>query len=1380
MLVEGHDAISTAASRRTCKVDNISAKANSKPQSTTAERAKDSPSKCANLQDAVQELPFVIRLPTATCTGEGSKDSEATTIATTAHLPSLPIPSPVPKSMASPHSTAHLPLLHLLATQHAVSPKNSPADDAFRKRIGEHPQTTAIAQPSASRDEKAAVRISHPLPPKPSWIREQVAVPTKTVETSTALSSAPPFPQSVYYSSSSPAMFQQEDCVSNPSLLPSSTPSCGTLGYPVVEMAPIIYPPSTSYSPSPTSSLSDSMLLEATTSFWGLDGSASTDLSDWSRSSENSFDECPNELQETSKEMASVRQPDSDCTLPSSGAPSPACVTQLLPSRGGISSASLPPFQPTHTRPVPQQTYEHVLPKERVCWEWMRGKCHCPRCKYPHVLPEVYPRHPPPQPGRLSTTGSAHGSTMPPFLPHITLPPRLAATSGGVHPGLGVATKRKTCVDWEAGWCFNQDGRCSRGVHRREGDYVCLVQAEEAKPKFISQALVPRDGKGRETCRKWEKGQCQYSALKCHRWHGLVPPQQGVAPQPVPPLVTPQQVPPISHLFAVLATPHLQAPPTPARPEKLAQTCSRWVKGQCGLSDTVCQRYHSFDIPAENPLAYTVHEHNHLLVTAGFAVKRVTTAFDTTWIFIDGIVDEPGSTDEISRRLEGYGRITGLIIRRKQPSSSPLSSTAVPVQQQEKAHSKRHSSIISSTRHKPSSAAPPCPTPPDMLFMKASFSEPGDALRAATHIHGTTINSSTLSAKLSRTHSSSPNALKSRNTSLRVEWETPRKVGYAGYQTLLDAEKAVARAHSSQLGDNVIVAHIHRDLPSVSAYTVKLEQVPANATKEDLHRFGRPDDVVWEAPTYETAQLQSGLDFVRSELAALTDIHAFDILPPPYRYGRLQLWAHFTCVAGAIAAATSLHHKRIPGLGRTRLEAVRVTEVHYVLSDREHTRITDDLLQLRRNAWCRAGKIVVRELVGRPVPGFTTIRLVADDANALGLAKVEMEVAIRGEVVTEGGSEHDGAESRGRVLWDSFFGYAVGGEYLLSLRVEHPQVKIEVDEIRRKLRVWGRQDRRALVEEALRQKVQELRCRKNHFIPIPGRILAPFMRNELLPLQRAIGPEKVSVRVWERILRIRGDDTNYQKALDAIQRCQEAYPVYRHLISTSTTSRSRDCPICFGEVTDHITLRCGHIYCKPCLSSYLESVLDHRTFPVHCVGDEAKCTAPVSIYTAQRVLTSAQFEALVQVSFQAYIHARSAEFRYCPTPDCQQIYRHPTPPGTILQCPSCLVRICPRCDTEYHDGLDCPDFSSTGLTVVQSRESDKQFRAWQVGRGADVKECPGCRVVIERSEGCNHVRCTKCGLHMCWMCMAVRESGGEVYDHMREAHGTIGGGLDWW
>lgn len=36
---------SQRSGRRTCKVDNISAKANSKPQSTTAERAKDSPSK---------------------------------------------------------------------------------------------------------------------------------------------------------------------------------------------------------------------------------------------------------------------------------------------------------------------------------------------------------------------------------------------------------------------------------------------------------------------------------------------------------------------------------------------------------------------------------------------------------------------------------------------------------------------------------------------------------------------------------------------------------------------------------------------------------------------------------------------------------------------------------------------------------------------------------------------------------------------------------------------------------------------------------------------------------------------------------------------------------------------------------------------------------------------------------------------------------------------------------------------------------------------------------------------------------------------------------------------------------------------------------------
>jgi ariadne-1 len=35
-----------------------------------------------------------------------------------------------------------------------------------------------------------------------------------------------------------------------------------------------------------------------------------------------------------------------------------------------------------------------------------------------------------------------------------------------------------------------------------------------------------------------------------------------------------------------------------------------------------------------------------------------------------------------------------------------------------------------------------------------------------------------------------------------------------------------------------------------------------------------------------------------------------------------------------------------------------------------------------------------------------------------------------------------------------------------------------------------------------------------------------------------------------------------------------------------------------------------------------------------------------------------------------------------------------------------------------------------------------------------AKPCPSCHVPIEKSNGCNHIKCTQCGFDFCWLCLA--------------------------
>jgi len=51
----------------------------------------------------------------------------------------------------------------------------------------------------------------------------------------------------------------------------------------------------------------------------------------------------------------------------------------------------------------------------------------------------------------------------------------------------------------------------------------------------------------------------------------------------------------------------------------------------------------------------------------------------------------------------------------------------------------------------------------------------------------------------------------------------------------------------------------------------------------------------------------------------------------------------------------------------------------------------------------------------------------------------------------------------------------------------------------------------------------------------------------------------------------------------------------------------------------------------------------------------------------------------------------------------------------------------------------------------------------------DLKNCPYCDVLTEKSMGCGHMLCT-CGGHWCWFC-GEKFGSGVIYSHMDKVHG---------
>ncbi|KAG6877559.1 hypothetical protein C0993_006056 [Termitomyces sp. T159_Od127] len=624
------------------------------------------------------------------------------------------------------------------------------------------------------------------------------------------------------------------------------------------------------------------------------------------------------------------------------------------------------------------------------------------------------------------------------------------------------------------------------------------------------------------------------------------------------------------------------------------------------------------------------------------------------------------------------------------------------------------------------------------ILARARFEMPESARDASTVLHNAQAFGVKITARLPMHNASLSNAMFN-DASVRIRWEAPSRTAYCGYSTMKLAEAGMQVAREKPFRDCYIHASVHVGLPVVGVVTVRFRGLPVDVKKEDMAWFAKPDDVVWARPNYQDLDLaRTGIMRILQQNSELLD---FTVLPPPYKNTRVQAWAHFATPSDAKAACNRLHGRKPMFTGKTKIVAEHVQTLSVSVSAPTYEKMSSDIWALRRSVY--NGNRITMSIVERPVK--TLIKLSGDDLRELGQLKAELSKILNWETIRQGKA----------IAWDPFFAHPAGQSFLGAIGRCTPNVTIQADIPRRMIRLLGPSTYRSAVRQRILDKITELQTQQIRTVPLDGWLLGHFMQTNLAQLQKQFGYENISLDFYRRQLIVRGGDNVYQAARDVVQRVRQKqlHPARRRSVAI--------CPVCFDEVTNPITLPCAHSWCRECLTHYLSSSIDNKYFPLTCLGNNAKCREHIPLPTARKLLTIPEFDAVVDAAFSAYIQARGDEFHYCPTPDCPQIYRR-APRDTVLQCPSCLLRICPSCHVEAHDGFACPD-----------PEGDKNlFREWMAHH--DVKACPGCNVLIERNEGCNHMTCTQCKTHICWVCLKTFPGGNGIYDHMRSVHGGIG------
>ncbi|CAO2651564.1 Nn.00g041340.m01.CDS01 [Neocucurbitaria sp. VM-36] len=469
--------------------------------------------------------------------------------------------------------------------------------------------------------------------------------------------------------------------------------------------------------------------------------------------------------------------------------------------------------------------------------------------------------------------------------------------------------------------------------------------------------------------------------------------------------------------------------------------------------------------------------------------------------------------------------------------------------------------------------------------------------------------------------------------------------------------------------------------------------------------------------------------------------------PPPIMRGR---W-HANTIAGFYQpehARAALKHFS----GSTGVEVRLVYTVYFTapkeLSDVVLLDVEDIAAQIPE------ARIVWEE----PRAGMVTLRLSGTSREDIVDMKRIFEAIYAGRIATR---RLQGARYE---IWHDFFATPPGEIWLQHL-ARDTGIIIMSDKLQRRLRVYDPEGDNVHMDYAeweLAEKVTELDAwHESHTITLNVKDFRRLMASGAVArAQKKLGKANVSLDVLQKALVLRCDRPTANLVTDELS-LPSAPP--------DLTRAQLNCPQCNDTTTDIEFSICGHVACRDCFDHQLKvasSDLTGNHFPLVCWHED--CEQPVSILDLRKYATGNMVDALLKASLTYHIRSLPEVYRNCRTPDCRSVYLR-NGSYEIFTCPNCLTQTCTLCHAEPHIGWTCTEYDAH-LRKTQVNEHLLDNYKAQAG----TKECPKCSTLIEKVDGCNHVECSGCHGHICWVCLKVFASSDAAYQHMNDVHGGNG------
>lgn len=199
------------------------------------------------------------------------------------------------------------------------------------------------------------------------------------------------------------------------------------------------------------------------------------------------------------------------------------------------------------------------------------------------------------------------------------------------------------------------------------------------------------------------------------------------------------------------------------------------------------------------------------------------------------------------------------------------------------------------------------------------------------------------------------------------------------------------------------------------------------------------------------------------------------------------------------------------------------------------------------------------------------------------------------------------------------------------------------------------------------------------------------------------------------------------------------------------------CNICCMEIESISQAQhfgCGHVFCSLCMADYVEYRVsqgpDCLSTPCPYSGCPFKLSHEV-VDSCCSEQTKGKYNKFVldhYVDLAPYLS-------FCKSPDCQMALMADETSlsynGNLAQMNAscdCGTVVCMRCKGLGHEPLSCEMYKEweDSISIIY----DKLNYLWKKG---NTKKCPGCNCDIEKNQGCNFMKCSKCQQQFCWFCL---------------------------